>query len=195
VTVAGTWRGLTAPILARVRLLGWSHCPRCASALHVEAGRGRCAACGLVVYAHSDPTASAVVVDQGRVLLARRAGQPYQGMWDVPGGFLEEGEHPLDALRRELLEETGAEIEPLEFLGVWMDRYGEGDAAPWTLNLFWTARLRSGPRELTPGDDVAELRWFPLDELPAPGELAFANVGLVLSELRERSLRRNREPT
>ena len=50
-------------------------------------------------------------------------------MWDVPGGFLEEGEHPLDGLRRELREETGLEVEPVRFVGVWMDVYGDAPDA------------------------------------------------------------------
>ena len=144
-----------------------------------------CERCGLVVYAHSDPTASAVVTDgAGRVLLARRAHEPRRGAWDAPGGFLQEGEHPLDALRRELREETGLEIEPLEFLGVWMDRYGEGDDVPWTMNLYWTARVEGG--QLAPADDVAELRWFALDALPEADELAFTNVALALRAFAER---------
>jgi 8-oxo-dGTP diphosphatase len=99
------------------------------------------------------------------------ARQPERHKWDLPGGFLEEGEHPFDALRRELHEETSLEVEPLDFVGVWMDRYGEGDAAPATLNLYWTARVFAGdPRA---ADDVSELRWFPLDELPPAEELAF----------------------
>ena len=139
------------------------------------------------MYAHSDPTACALVADgAGRVLLARRAHDPRRGTWDVPGGFLEEGEHPLDALRRELREETGLEIEPLAFVGVWMDRYGEGEDAPWTMNLYWKARAVGG--ELAPADDVDELRWFGLDELPAAGEIAFANVVLALREFAEPGL-------
>ena len=55
------------------------------------------------------------------MLLGRRGNEPGIGRWDIPGGFLEEGEHPLDALRRELLEETGLEIEPLDLLGIWME--------------------------------------------------------------------------
>jgi len=164
-------------------LVGWSHCPRCAGGLEVAGTRARCSSCGLVVYAHSDPTVCALLLDdEGRVLLTRRAREPHRGKWDLPGGFLDEGEHPLDALRRELLEETGLEVEADEFVGVWMDRYGDGASAPWTLNLFWTARIVRGVP--SPADDVSELGWFPLDELPPEDELAFRNVALGLASLR-----------
>lgn len=153
-------------------LVEWKHCPRCGAGVAPKEGRVVCAACGFTAYAHSQPTACALVVgDKGRLLLARRAGEPEQGKWDLPGGFLAEGEHPLDALRRELREETSLEIEPVDFLGVWMDRYGEGDAAPATLNLYWTARVLEG--EPRAADDVSELRWFSPDDLPPDDELAF----------------------
>ncbi len=159
-------------------------CPRCRGELDLGAGRARCATCGSVFYANSVPTASALLVDEkGRLLLARRAHEPAQGLWDVPGGFLDEGEEPLAGLRRELREETGLEIEPLEFFRLWMDRYGEGDGAQATLNLSWTARVVGG--EPHASDDVAELRWFAPDELPPPDEFAF-HVGEVISAFRAR---------
>ena len=69
--------------------------------------------CELSVYATPSPTASAILVDeQGRVLLARRTNDPGAGLWDLLGGFIEEGEAALVALRREIEEETGLEIEP-----------------------------------------------------------------------------------
>jgi 8-oxo-dGTP diphosphatase len=163
-------------------LAAWRYCPRCRTALSGNGARRECPACGFVAYAGSKPTASAVVVDGAeRVLLARRRYEPYAGRWDLPGGFLDEGEHPLDGLRRELREETGAEIEPGEFVGVWMDTYGDGDDAPATLNLYWTARIVTG--ELEPDDDVSELRWFDPDDLPPPDELAF-HLARVLSAWR-----------
>jgi ADP-ribose pyrophosphatase YjhB (NUDIX family) len=161
-------------------LAGWRFCPRCREELRGDEQRLECPACGFVAYASSKPTASALVEDdEGRVLLGRRAVEPFKGRWDTPGGFLEEGESPLDGLRRELREETGLEVEPLEFLGAWIDRYGGDSTAEATLNLYWTARATGG--EPAPADDVSELRWFERDALPPADELAFENVPLVLA--------------
>jgi 8-oxo-dGTP diphosphatase len=162
----------------------WSFCPVCGARLRVEDGlRAECPECGFRAWASSKATACAIVTDgEGRALLARRAGDPFRGYWDLPGGFLEEGEHPLDGLRRELLEETGLEIEPRDFVGVWMDRYGGEADAHATLNLYWTARVLGG--EATAADDVTELGWFAPDELPPAGELAF-HIAEVLAAWRD----------
>jgi ADP-ribose pyrophosphatase YjhB (NUDIX family) len=157
----------------------WRYCPRCTAELERGFERVECPACGFVSHSNSEPTACALVADaEGRLLLVRRAHDPYGGTWDLPGGFLEEAEHPLDALRRELLEETGLEVDPLDFVGAWIDRYGDGPDAPTTLNLYWTARVTGG--EPVAGDDAAELRWFPRDALPPDGEIGFPNVREVL---------------
>ena len=163
---------------------GWRLCPRCGAELNRDDERAECEACGFVAYANPAPTACALCVDErGRLLLARRAHPPYEGLWDTPGGFLEEDEHPLDALRRELREETGLDVEPGRFLGVWMDRYSEDESGPWTLNLYWQARVLGG--EPQAADDVSELRWFGRDELPPADEVAFRNVAEVLRAWRD----------
>jgi 8-oxo-dGTP diphosphatase len=162
----------------------WRFCPVCSARLRVEEGlRAECPECGFRAWASSKATACAIVTDgDGRALLARRAGEPFRGYWDLPGGFLEEGEHPLDGLRRELLEETGLEIEPQDFIGIWMDRYGDEPDAHATLNLYWTGRVIRG--EASAADDVTELGWFAPDELPPPDELAF-HIAQVLAVWRE----------
>jgi ADP-ribose pyrophosphatase YjhB (NUDIX family) len=161
----------------------WRWCPRCRAELKRDDGKVTCPDCGLVEYASSEATASAIVRDErGRLLLARRGAEPHRDKWDLPGGFLEEGEHPLDALRRELREEAGVEIEPLELAAIEMDVYGDDDGSPWTLNLYWEARLASGDPQ--PADDVSELLWFAPNELPADEEIAFANVARVLARYR-----------
>jgi ADP-ribose pyrophosphatase YjhB (NUDIX family) len=154
---------------------GWRFCPRCASATEPGAGHVRCTACGYVVWANPAPAVQALVERDGCLLLARRAVAPGRGLWDLPGGFLEEDEHPLDALRRELREETGLEAEPGRFVGAWLDPYEEGRTV---LGLTWTATATG---EARPADDVAELAWVPPSGLPAPEEFAFPSHPEVVS--------------
>lgn len=63
----------------------------------------------------------AVVVDQGRVLLVRRGAEPLKGHWSLPGGLVELGEGLLQAVVREITEETGLVVEPVELIEV-LDR-------------------------------------------------------------------------
>jgi 8-oxo-dGTP diphosphatase len=159
----------------------WRFCPRCGTQLTRETGSVDCPACGFIHYASSAPAVSALILDgAGRLLLARRAHEPDAGLWDTPGGFLEEGEHPLDALRRELLEETGLDVEVGDFVGAYVDSYGDAPDARAVLNLVWTARVAGGEQQ--PADDVSELRWFARDELPTDDELAFRWLAPALRE-------------
>lgn len=124
-----------------------------------------------------------VVGGDGRVLLARRAHEPDAGLWDTLGGFLEEDEHPVAGLRREVREEAGVEIEVGDFVGAYPDRYGDGDDAPVALNLVWEVSIGGDEIELVAADDVSELRWFAQDELPGDDELAFRWLAHLLGDL------------
>ena len=118
--------------------------------------------------------------DEGRVLLGRRGIEPFLGLWDTPGGFVEVGESLEECVRRELREEAGVEIEVGRLVASVPDTYGAtGDA---TINAFFECRLLSG--EPSPDDDVAELRWFAPDALPAAEELAFECVRTALAAWR-----------
>ena len=156
-------------------LAGWRFCPRCRAELtHVDS-RVECSACGFVRYANPLPAVAALVVDdEGRLLLGRRAFEPDAGMWDTIGGFLDEEEDAVDALRREVREETGLELEVLDFLGYWLEPYDGRIVLCFT----WTARVRGDGRA---ADDLVELRWFEPAELPPPAELAFTHYPAVLA--------------
>jgi 8-oxo-dGTP diphosphatase len=154
-------------------LAGWTTCPRCRHGLELAERSVHCPDCRLTVYANPAPTASALIIDgEGRVLLARRAADPDAGLWDLLGGFIEEGEEPLAALRREIEEETALRIEPGEFLGGYPDRYG--DEGIYTLNLYWSAQISGGALVLD--EELAEVGWFGPEELPDPSEFAFRNT-------------------
>jgi ADP-ribose pyrophosphatase YjhB (NUDIX family) len=95
----------------------------------------------------------------------------------LPGGFLEEAEMPLDGLQRELLEETGIVVEPVEWFGATVDRYGE----EFVLSLTWIVRGEGDP---VASDDIEELQWFAPDAIPT--EMAFESQGEVLRRWAER---------
>jgi ADP-ribose pyrophosphatase YjhB (NUDIX family) len=165
----------------------WRHCPRCGAELEPAEGRAECTSCGYVVYAGPVPAACALCVDgAGRILLTRRAWEPYAGMWDLPGGFLEEDEHPLDCLRRELAEETGLAVEPSDWFGAFMVPYGEGPGTRVVVNLVWRAKVVGGSERAA--DDVSELRWFGREELPPLEEVAMAEPLAAWLEQTERHL-------
>ena len=164
----------------------WRFCPRCGAPVRPGSGRADCPVCGFAAYANPVPAACAICVDaEGRVLLARRAHEPSQGLWDLPGGFVDEGEEPLETLRRELEEETGLRIEPGRLLGIWADWYGVGPGARASLVLVWLARVVSGRQQAA--DDVSELGWFAPGELPPEEELAFPNVSAALRAWQEQA--------
>lgn len=116
--------------------------------------------------------AAAVLIRRGRVLLTRRAeGQHLAGMWEFPGGKLEQGESPEAALARECLEECGIEIDVGEILDVTHHRYREKDV----LLLFYRCVLRAGEVQNL---QVAEHVWVTPEELDGYS-LPPADLGVV----------------
>ncbi len=139
-----------------------------------------CQRCGFVSYQNSKPCVGALLVgDDGRILLTRRAIPPFAGWWDLPGGFLELGEHPEGGLIRELQEETGLTVEPQGLIGIYMDQYGDGGDA--TLNLMYLARVVAGV--LYPASDVDAIAWFRPNELPE--DIAFTCNRRALDDWRK----------
>jgi 8-oxo-dGTP diphosphatase len=102
----------------------------------------------------------AALLDGGRLLAARRsAPADLAGRWELPGGKVEPGERPEDALVRELREELGIEAEAVERVpGQWPLR------TPYVLQV-WTARLRPDSPAPRPLEDHDELRWLTPDQI------------------------------
>lgn len=155
-------------------------CAACGAPVVDEGGRFRCERCGRRSYLNSKAAAGGLVVRDGRVLLVRRKFEPFKDWWDIPGGFLETGEHPNDAVVREVREETGLEVRPTELVGIYMDKYGDGPDADDTMNLYYVAEIVGGAEQ--PGDDAVELGWFRPDALPE--NVAFETGRAVLADWR-----------
>lgn len=140
-------------------------CPLCGDTLvqGETAGRPRpiCPSCGHVVYHNPVPGVGVLCETEGGLVLIRRGHPPNVGEWALPSGYIEADESSEQAAVRECKEETGLEVELLELFGV--DSFPEGSLSSG-LVVFYRARPVGG--EIKAGDDAAEARVFPADEIP-----------------------------
>jgi len=100
----------------------------------------------------------AVVVDEGRVLLVRRGREPLKGQWSLPGGLLELGESLTDGVSREVREETGLIVEPIELIEL-LDRihHQEKRVRYHYVIADYLCRVKGGT--LQAGSDADDVRW------------------------------------
>lgn len=106
--------------------------------------------------------ASGAVIDhEGRVLLVREA--TWYRDWDLPGGGVQDGEAPWEAVGRELREECGITVRPRAVVGLFFARDEPGAG----LNLVWACDWIGGELRPQPGE-IAEIGWFGEQELPEP---------------------------
>ena len=115
-----------------------------------------------------DPkVAAAMVVDApGGIVLGRRAIEPGYGLWCLPGGYVNDGDSPAEAVIRECREEIGAAVEVDSVLDVY---HGAHRTRPSIVVIAYYGHLVQG-EELSPGDEMLEVGVFSLSALP---ELAF----------------------
>ncbi|MGH8912744.1 MAG: NUDIX hydrolase [Acidimicrobiia bacterium] len=106
------------------------------------------------------PGVGVAVMDGDRILLIQRGRPPGRGLWAVPGGKVELGERLVDTARREVLEETGLDVEIGDV--VWVgESIGPGHPPEWHYTLIDFLGSAVGGR-LQPGDDAAVAEWFSL---------------------------------
>jgi 8-oxo-dGTP diphosphatase len=108
----------------------------------------------------------AIIIEDKRVVLVKRAHPPLENQWSIPGGVLEVGEFVREAAMREAREETGLTVEPGELLGVY-DRIlrdpTERVEYHYVLIDFLCRRVAG---KLAAASDATEVRWFSREELP-----------------------------
>jgi len=109
----------------------------------------------------------AIVIQEARVLLVKRAHPPIQGQWSIPGGALEIGELVREAAVREAREETGLIVEPGELLGVFDRVLRDPEQRVQYHYVLIDFLCKAVGGELRAASDAAEVRWFTREELPA----------------------------
>jgi ADP-ribose pyrophosphatase YjhB (NUDIX family) len=168
------------------RVSSFRYCPRCATELELRPSSGpdpdrpTCPSCGFVHYVNPSPTVQAWIDHDGSFLALRRNQDPFRGRWNMPGGFVEPGESGPEAVAREVEEETGLAIEPVEVIGIFSSSYGEENDEKSILDIAYRCRIVGDPG-LEVSDESQEAAWFPLAEFPEP---AFKGERRALASLR-----------
>jgi 8-oxo-dGTP diphosphatase len=108
----------------------------------------------------------AIIIQNARVVLVKRAHPPLQAEWSIPGGVLEVGERVRDAAIREAREETGLSVEPGELLGVYDRILRDPDKRVQYHYVLIDFLCRRVAGDLAAASDAAEVRWFTREELP-----------------------------
>lgn len=174
----GVPKGVHELAAHHMELTGKDYSLETATALGVLAGRLASAIEATRLPPTPRLTVDALVEREGQVLLIRRGRPPYEGRWALPGGFVEVGEKSVDAVLRELKEETGLRGSAPRLFGLYedpgRDPRGHTSAAVYTVSC-----PVGEPRG---GDDAAEARFHSLDSLPS---LAFDH-DQILSDYRRR---------
>jgi ADP-ribose pyrophosphatase YjhB (NUDIX family) len=142
-----------------------AYCMSCGGRLEWRAAFGRrrpvCTECGRVHFQDPKVAAAAFVVQESKLLLVRRVNAPELGKWSLPAGYVDGDEDPKKAAEREVLEETGLDIETTSLLDV-VHQAVEGEGA--SIVIVYRGELKGG--KLQAGDDVDASGFFALNELP-----------------------------
>jgi ADP-ribose pyrophosphatase YjhB (NUDIX family) len=131
-----------------------------------------CSVCGTAHWLNPKPSAAAFVEHERRLLLGRRALEPWAGCWGPPAGFCEVDELPAQTCERETREECGIDVRVTDFLGIWLDTYARSPVEHIALySICYRAEPRGTSELALDPTEMLEARGFEPDGIPS--ELAF----------------------
>jgi len=157
-------------------------CPSCATPLQsihrFDRVRPACPSCGFTHFTDPKVAVIALISANEKVLLVRRAVNPGKGLWSLPGGYMDAGEMPTEALQREVDEEVGLAISVDEMLAIFPMENEEGKRVG--IVLAFQAQVVGGDLQVYAQDDVSEAAWFAPRHIPS--DLAFDSTKMLIAE-------------
>ena len=152
-------------------------CPVCGSANWTEHNfkSKACGDCGFVYYANPcAATAAFILNSRNEMLVARRAKEPAKGTLDLVGGFVDMGETIEEGMRREILEETGLEVEGIRYLFSTPNQYLYSGMNIHTLDADFVVRVADDVKPKA-ADDAADCLWIPVEDVD-PAEFGLTSI-------------------
>ena len=137
----------------------------------------------------------AVIVEAGRVLLVRRGAEPLKGHWSLPGGLLEVGESLTEGVKREVREETGLVVAPVELIEL-IDRIHREDNRVRYHYVIADYLCRVAGGVLQAASDADAVRWVERAEWNSHSALSLDPITMRVIEAgwqRSKELERRRE--
>jgi len=160
----------------------YKFCPLCATALQPRTIYGQirpaCPVCGFVQYPDPKVAVIGFVTHGEQVLLAQRAIEPAKGKWTLPGGYMDAGELPADALVRELNEEVGLAVEVRSLIEIFPMAATTSGKSLGIVLAFHAVPADHNATALQCADDVCAAHWFSENEWPT--DLAFESTQQLL---------------
>lgn len=155
-----------------------NYCIRCGNKLILEERMGKirpvCPTCGWIYFADPKVAVAVVVMRGEEILLVRRSIVPKRGLWTLPAGFVDAGEDPRLAAKRECMEEMGVDIKVMNLLDV---IYGQAHERGSHILIVYRGELISG--KLNAFDDIDKAGFFSRENLPP---LAFPSTKNILNK-------------
>jgi ADP-ribose pyrophosphatase YjhB (NUDIX family) len=125
-------------------------------------------------YSNPTPAVDVILQRDSKVLMVRRKKDPFKGQLDLPGGFVDEGETVEDAMKREAMEETSLEVEPIDILGVYSDP--KRDPRKHIMTVVFVGIVVGGSDKA--GDDAASIEWVELSGIERQ-QIAFDHATIL----------------
>lgn len=125
-------------------------------------------------YSNPTPTVDVILQRDSRVLMVRRKKDPFIGQLALPGGFVNEGETIEDAMKREAVEETSLEVEPIEILGAYSDP--KRDPRKHIVTVVFIGIIVGGSGKA--GDDAVSIEWVELADIERQ-QIAFDHATIL----------------
>lgn len=123
------------------------------------------------VFTQTIGVVAAIIEKNGKIILVKEnmKGHPDHGKWNHPAGWIDVGENPLEAIRREVKEETGLTFKPINILGIYslvrndLKKYRGGET-PHVIKIVFLGKFLNKKREKL-ADDISETKWFSPEEI------------------------------
>jgi len=147
------------------------HCPFCAKKLSTikieEKDVKNCVGCKWYYFPHVKCAVGALIIQDNKILFAKRNREPFKDTYMLPAGYVDYGEHPEDTLKREVIEETGLEVVDFKLLDIIQNP--DDPRAVGHFGIFYLVTKIKGKVVNNDVEENSLVKWFNIKDLPKIG--------------------------